>query len=296
MKKLLKEKTLSRAARKKLDQLKLTALQYTTAEKLLLTPADFMPDRQFRHPSKMAPIMAQDIRVAPGQTLDSHQEPTLFLQMNYSRYKLSCLSKRLLRQGTWQQEDILELLQWNRQQLELRSRIVTANMGLVLAMAKHVTYSGVEFSELISEGSMALLRATEKFDCSRGWKFSTYACRAIFKGFSRAAKQNYRYRNHFPTQWDPALETQEVQAGRREENQAERVDELLAILRDNDAELSGTELSVVKMRFSLGDGDSPLTLKEVGRRLGLTKERIRQIQNKALEKIREVAENRIVMG
>ena len=129
MKKLLKEKTLSRAARKKLDQLKLTALQYTTAEKLLLTPADFMPDRQFRHPSKMAPIMAQDIRVAPGQTLDSHQEPTLFLQMNYSRYKLSCLSKRLLRQGTWQQEDILELLQWNRQQLELRSRIVTANMG-----------------------------------------------------------------------------------------------------------------------------------------------------------------------
>jgi len=288
---------LSKKAIAKLDALGLTGAERIIVKKLLLTPIDYMPDPQFRRPRQMAPIIAEEIATVPGQTLTPEQEKTLFMQMNYSRYKLSRKRDRLLRKGRWEKEEVLELIRLNKKQLSLRSKIVTANMGLVLAMAKHVTYSGVEFSELISEGSMALLRATEKFDCSRGWKFSTYACRAIFKGFSRAAKQNYRYRNRFPTQWDPALESDRMGAMRRhEDNQIEQITEIREILRENLAELSEMELSVVQMRFSLGNGDSPLTLKEVGRRLGLTKERIRQIQNKALAKLRQVAEQRMVMG
>lgn len=292
-----KEKAeLSSRAKSKLEDLNLTVMQHSTAEKLLAEPLSYMPDNRFRRPREMAAIMAEEILVHPGQTIKPEQEQILFLQMNYTKYKLGAYRAKLLRQAVWQQDDMLGLLDWNRKQLELRSKIVTANMGLVLAMAKHVTYSGVEFGDLISEGSMALLRASEKFDASRGIKFSTYACRAIFKGFSRAAKMTYRYRSRFPAQWDPDLETPSFRELLLQQGQAQQIDELQAILRENLADLSGTELSVVRMRFSLDDSDSPLTLKEVGHKLGLTKERIRQIQNRALNKLREVAEHHIIMG
>jgi RNA polymerase primary sigma factor len=292
-----KEKNLSSRAVRKLDGLELTVAQRSLVEKLLVAPMSYMPDVRFRRPSMINPVMAEEVVSVPGQSLTAAEEQNLFLQMNCTKYRLARMRDRLLRQAKWTMDDLLELIRLNKRQLEYRSQIVSANMGLVLAMAKHVSYSGVEFGDLISEGSMALLRASEKFDCSRGWKFSTYACRAIFKGFSRAAKQSYRYRSRFTAQWDPALETDPLGSqGRHDDIEAERASEIQSILKENMAELSGMELSVVKMRFSLGDADSPLTLKEVGRKLGLTKERIRQIQNKALAKLRLVAKERMVMG
>ena len=143
---------------------------------------------------------------------------------------------------------------------------------------------------------MALLRATEKFDCAMGFKFSTYACRAIFKGFSRAAKQCYTYHSRFPAQLDSALEKDDKEKRKHEEVKADLADEFQMILRNNLADLSDIEKSVVQLRFSIGKNppETPLTLKKIGERLGLTKERIRQIQNKALEKLKVVAEERMI--
>ena len=70
-------------------------------------------------------------------------------------------------------------------------------MPLVLAMVRRIRMPMVEFVDLISEGNKALLRSVEKFDVSRGFKFSTYACRAILKGFSRLATKTGSYRQHF---------------------------------------------------------------------------------------------------
>lgn len=283
------------ALQKKLNRLNLPPGEIKALEVILAKPIAFIPNENFRRPKVMTEIIARKIDVQPGQSLPAEDERLLFMQLNYARYKLCQVRRKLLRQTARWNNTAMELLEWYHRQLEIRSKIVTANMGLVLAMAKRSDFPGVEFTDLISEGSMALLRAADKFDFARGFKFSTYACRAIFKGFSRTAKQSYRYRNHFIAQWDTAFEKSNQIEQEREEQHNDCVLEVRAIINQNLADLSDIEQSVVSMRFSLNPRQQkPLTLKQVGEKLGLTKERIRQIQNKALDKLREVAQERMV--
>ena len=278
----------------KLARLKLSPADKDRMQELMDVPIAYMPDDRFRRTTLMAPVMAKTVHVTTGVALTTEEEQTLFLQLNYARHRMGQIRRKLLRQSSWRKNIALQLLSWHTRQLEIRSQIVTANMGLVLAMAQRVEYPGVEFTDLISEGSMALLRATEKFDCARGIKFSTYACRAIFKGFSRVAKQSYRHRSRYPAQLDPMMEKDDYANTKREETRNDWIDEVKTIFHKNLADLTGMEISVVKLRFSLDDEErKPLTLKQVGEMLGLTKERIRQIQNKALDKLRAVAQERM---
>jgi RNA polymerase sigma factor (sigma-70 family) len=281
-----------------LDKLKLKNAERMMLEKILREPIAYIPDPRFRRSSIMLPYMDKIVEVVPGQALKQEEEETLFLQMNYHRHKLCQLRRKFLRSKEFRCKLAGDLQNRYQKQQEARSRIVTANMGLVLAMAKRMDHINVEFTDLISEGSMALLRATEKFDCGRGIKFSTYACRAILKSFSRIAKQTYRYRNFFPAQLDNTFEKDDSLERLREEKVTDYADEVNAIMNQNPAELSHIEQLVVEMRFSLGEqkDHKPLTLKEVGDKLGLTKERIRQIQNKALAKLKDVAEERMVFA
>ena len=289
------EKSVSSRINDKISRLQLTSVQKKTFFEILPEPIAYIPDDRFSRRTVMQPIMDHNVVVMPNTTIGAEDEQILFLQMNFARHKMCQQRRRLFRRGKWLRKDVFALLEWYQKQLEYRSKIVTSNMGLVLSMVQRVEYPGVEFTDLISEGSMALLRATEKFDCSRGFKFSTYACRAIFKGFLRAAKQNYRYRRLFPIQLENTLEIRRPQEQylERDEAHEDMVDEIHTIIRDNLAELSDIEMKVMRMRFSLNDTQpSPMTLKQVGQQLGLTKERIRQIQNKALEKLRTVARER----
>ena len=223
-------------------------------------------------------------------TLTTREEQRLFLRLNYARYRMAALVERFagrrLPTGV-----VRELLWWHEQTQTTRDEIVRANMPLVLAMAKRTRLGNVDYMELISEGNMALLRSVEKFDCGRGFKFSTYACRAILKSFSRVAMKSSRYRGRFPTEFDPTLEKSSYQEEVREHVEADCVDELRGIIKENTAALNDVEVKVLRARFALGrvdglDGEGPKTLEQVGLLIGVTKERVRQIQNRALEKLR----------
>ena len=153
-------------------------------------------------------------------------------------------------------------------------------------MAKRMRMPNVEFGELISEGNLALLRSVEKFDVSRGFKFSTYACRAILKSFNRLATKTGRYRSRFPTEYDPDLERSDYDDVKHDRQHEDAMDSLRDILFDNRAELSELEQTVVRERFALNPSGRKRTLAEVGQMVGLTNERVRQLQNSALSKLR----------
>jgi len=254
------------------------------------------PDTSWYHP------VMDDISAARGRTVKSSQqviltgaeEKILFHQFNYARFRVRELQKeidlRADKQPTPEQAEAI--LRWHRTADVVREQIAETNLALVLAMAKRTRMSEVDFADLVSEGNMALLRAVDKFDAGRGFKFSTYACRAILKAISRQGMKLSKYRQRFPTDFDPKLEKSNYLETKRADFEKDAAEEVKRIVLDNRAELTDIERTVIEHRFNIKrDGtepedEKPMTLEQVGQIIGVTKERVRQIQNKAMDKIR----------
>ena len=258
------------------------------------------PDTTWYHP-----VMDDISSISRTRTVKSSQqviltgaeERVLFHQFNYSRYRV-----RNLQHEVWARPDkkptaeqAEQLLHWHRKADRIREQIAETNLALVLAMAKRTRMSEVDFADLVSEGNMALLRAVDKFDAGRGFKFSTYACRAILKAFSRQGMKLSKYRQRFPTDFDPKLEKSNYLETRRADFEKDTAAEVREIVQANRAELTDVERTVIEHRFGLESGEEkPMTLEQVGQIIGVTKERVRQIQNKAMEKIRRELESKFL--
>lgn len=250
------------------------------------------PDTSWYHP------VMDDLSASKGRTVKSAQqviltgaeEKVLFHQFNYARYRVFKLQQEIWgrpdRKPTAEQAQ--DVLRWYRKADRIREQIAETNLALVLAMAKRTRMSEVDFADLVSEGNMALLRAVDKFDAGRGYKFSTYACRAILKAFSRQGMKLSKYRQRFPTDFDPKLERSNYLETKRETFEKDAAEEVKRIVLENRADLTDVERTVIEHRFGLESGtdEKPMTLEQVGQIIGVTKERVRQIQNKAMEKIR----------
>jgi RNA polymerase sigma factor (sigma-70 family) len=255
-------------------------------------PAVPLPDTSWYHPvmDDIASARGRTVKSAQQVILTGAQEKILFHKFNFARYQIwkiqhACWATPS-RQPTPEQAE--EVLKWYRISDQIREQIAETNLALVLAMAKRTRMSEVDFADLVSEGNMALLRAVDKFDAGRGYKFSTYACRAILKAFSRQGMKLSKYRQRFPTDFDPKLEKSNFLEVKRASFEKDAAEEVRRIVVDNRADLSDVERTVIEHRFGLESGEieKPMTLEQVGQIIGVTKERVRQIQNKAMEKIR----------
>jgi RNA polymerase sigma factor (sigma-70 family) len=218
------------------------------------------------------------------KVLSVEEESVLFLRYDYARHKLDSIEEEKKQRSTRKLRR--EAAKWRTRVRQIRSDLVSANMPLVVEMAKRSKVPNVEFADMISEGSMALLRAIDKFDLSRGFKFSTYACRAIQHGFNRMATRTGKYRDRYVIGLNPYLEENDRDDQVSEIRQLRAVDELQDILERNRADLTDTEKLVISERFGLQTG-TPKTLAEVGKMIDRSIERARQAQLSALKKLRE---------
>lgn len=230
--------------------------------------------------------------------LNARQERVLFLRYNYCRFRAEQLRAELAGRTLSRipARKAEELLQWRQRSRELREQLAEYNLALVLAMAQRVHAAHVEFHDLISEGNLALLRAIDKFDVGRGFKFSTYACRAMIKAFGRLGIKMTRYRNRFPVEFDPQLERSNHSEEKAQAHEQDCAEQVRTIFDRNLASLTPVEREVIGHRFAIGDfsREQPLTLEQVGHMVGLTKERVRQIQKAALGKLRDALERTLL--
>lgn len=238
----------------------------------------------------------RQVTPAPTPMLTAKQERTIFRQFNFARFQLACLKEKQSGKKLTERQCRAVLL-WHEVAAYLREQIAQFNLPLVLAMIKHVgTRSNVDRNELIGEGNMALMCAIDKFRVDRGFKFSTYACRSILTAFGRTGKKQSRQQRVFPVSFDADMDEVDPHDDESQVEQRDQEMRMKQVIANNEANLTEIEQTILRHRFPLNehvDGE-PMTLVEVGKMIGFTKERVRQIQMKALEKLRHCMEQDLV--
>jgi RNA polymerase primary sigma factor len=281
-------------------------------EAFFARPIDFIPCREFskKNAEKLAstppadaevpleklgdksvadgPISPYIARLYDARLLSKEEEQFYFRRMNWLKYHAAKLRKALdARRATRKQMQKVEALLDEAD--TVKSLIITANLRLVVSIAKKFVSAELLFEDLVSEGNLALMRSVEKFNFALGNRFSTYATYAIQRHFYRLSQRSRKQWNRFVSD-DNALHA--LSASERDTDlcTASQVQALKQTFGRFLEELEPREKQIVVARFGF-DGEAPRTFRELGSQMGVCKERIRQIQGRAMDKLRLMAED-----
>jgi RNA polymerase primary sigma factor len=248
-------------------------------EKLFTYPPEPPPDMP-PLPEGVPPYLAELYSIP---LLSREREAELFRKYNYVKYLAAMLQERIRRTGY--RTGMLERFEELREAAaQIRRILIRCNLRLVVSIAKRHTGPLASLSDLTSEGNLCLIRAVESYDFSRSARFATYATWALTKHFARVVpEENYRL-SAFVTGQQARLDA----AGDARESASERTElaeHIRALLERAIGHLTARERVIVESRYGTR-GEPAKTLEEIGQLIGLTRERVRQIEARALEKLR----------
>jgi len=217
--------------------------------------------------------------------LSRQQELELFRRYNYLKYHAAVIREQI-KMGGIPSARLDEIERYLAEAEAVKRTIIEANLRLVVSIASRHTITGANLADLVSEGNISLMQAVEKFDYTKGFRFSTYASWAISKDFAhRMPGQRARMDRQVPS---PGEFEEEVKSAPTDVAAVERArNDLIQVIRNN---LEVREQYIIINHFGL-EGTlvkkNKKTLKQIGDDLGLSKERIRQIELISLQKLRQ---------
>ncbi len=238
------------------------------------------------------PRLPSDLMAVYGSVYESplltkEQEVYLFKKYNY--LKLLAKENRSAKDiDSMTRQEVQKIMSYASAIRDTKEIIVKHNLRLVVSVAAKCSTYDINVFELISDGNFSLIKAIEKYDFSRGNKFSTYATWAIVNNYARSIPKEKKRMEFMQVSSDDIFLNKEedreelLVLERREEEQDAKIAALFSIL-------NYREEMVVKARFGLNSSREKLNLQVIGDKMGLTKERVRQIEAQALEKMRRAA-------
>ena len=237
------------------------------------------PAGESRVPRDLPPYLRSLYRTP---LLTPSRERGLFLKYHYLRWLAFEKQKQFDPQiSTYGQLKQFESLR--RAARHVRAALVEANLRLVVSVARRHVRPSVSLMELVSEGNITLMRAVDSFDVHRGHRFSTYAVYALMRGFARyvpgvTSRQKQLIAPEFFSEICDA-------SGERTMNISIAREEVRNLLQ----RLPARDRDVIENRYGIGRNDKPLTCRETGEAMNLSSQRIVQIEQQAMAKLRGMA-------
>lgn len=238
--------------------------------------------------AKLADLPGHLARLCETRLLTPEEEKTLFFRMNYLKYKALQLRSLIdvSKPDDWllrRIDGLIKAADWHR------DCIVKSNMRLVISIIKKFVNQHNGFDDLLSDGIVAVIRAVDKFDVSLGFRFSTYATQVVRRNTYRKVmeKQKERQRNIASLSENGLDFSDDQKESSMSEERWHALRNRLALMLDH---LDRREKFIIRARFSLGGHRKVQTLQRLADVLGVSKERIRQLEKRALDKLRGMTE------
>lgn len=281
-------------------------------EKLIAMSIGFIPNTAFRDMQEAdlpeydgtSPSVSDDLKsiTSRGQSrmpahleqlcaaplLSPQEERDLFCRLNFLRYRANLLRSDLTNKRR-SLKRVVEIERLLAAAEKTRNRIIHANIRLVVSIVKRFADDRNRFDDLLSEGISCLINAVDKFDYARGFRFSTYATRAVGREVIRLVQRQHRDSQRYTTGSSELL-SQESDRPLSPSGTYMTWQRLESCIGQLTEALDEREKFIVAARYGLDDiGEKP-TFQRLGQMLGVSKERVRQIERRALEKLRKIAD------